>query len=196
MLETKGVKKHLKSGEVYFLNKKPSLIKIEEGIVKIYVLNSGGQERILFIALSGDYISDLQQEEGSTFYLQAKKNSRIRIFTPQELTDLWQDQQAFLAVFRSLSHQVAYLSQELKETSFNYLKARLANKLLYFNRYLQGEDYLDFSHQELADLMGVSRITITRGLKELAAAGLISKGRRKIKLLNSQGLQELVKGGE
>jgi len=47
------------------------------------------------------------------------------------------------------------------------------------------------THQEMADLVGVSRETLTRSLGELRRAGLIETGRRWLKVTDAQRLKDL-----
>ena len=48
------------------------------------------------------------------------------------------------------------------------------------------------THEELAQLIGISRANITTALAELTEQGLISKKRGKVKILDNNKLMELL----
>ncbi|MBO5975550.1 MAG: Crp/Fnr family transcriptional regulator [Oscillospiraceae bacterium] len=54
------------------------------------------------------------------------------------------------------------------------------------------EGYVAVTHEELAQLIGISRANITTALAELAEEGLVSKKRGKVKILDYNKLMELL----
>lgn len=191
----RGSRKYLQAEEVYFLRDNPAIVLVEKGLVKLYVLTPEGRERILFIAGAGDYVGGLDgEEESCTYYLQAKSSSRIKYFSHSELSEILSNTGGALALLESLDRQVGFLARELRESTFLPFRSRLASALLTFFHRHGRNGCLNFSHQELADFLGVSRITVTRGLQGLSKAGLISKGRKKLFLENHEGLQQVARG--
>jgi len=69
------------------------------------------------------------------------------------------------------------------------LKQRLARWLLMM-RDRSDEDALPITQSLLAEMLGVQRPTITNAARELERAGLITRGRRQVTILDRQGLTE------
>jgi CRP-like cAMP-binding protein len=94
--------------------------------------------------------------------------------------------------FRSLMYAYvqAFLEQVLVSVACNgahSLKQRLARWLLMM-RDRGDDDALQITQNLLAEMLGVQRPTITNAARELERAGLIARGRRKVTILDRQGL--------
>jgi len=94
--------------------------------------------------------------------------------------------------FRSLMYNYVYafLEQVLVSGACNgahSLKQRLARWLLMM-RDRGDDDALLITQDLLAEMLGVQRPTITNAARELERAGLIERGRRKVTILDRQGL--------
>ncbi len=72
-------------------------------------------------------------------------------------------------------------------------KAAFAIVFLY-NADTDDEGYVNVTHEELAQLIGISRANVTMALAELSEKNIISKKRGKIKLLDNSGLMTLLNG--
>ncbi|MGI5835383.1 MAG: Crp/Fnr family transcriptional regulator [Chloroflexota bacterium] len=53
---------------------------------------------------------------------------------------------------------------------------------------------LSFSHQELADFLGMTRETVTRILARLSRSGIIATDRNRVTVLNTEALREMANG--
>jgi len=94
--------------------------------------------------------------------------------------------------FRSLMYAYvqAFLEQVLVSVACNgahSLKQRLARWLLTM-RDRGDDDALQITQDLLAEMLGVQRPTITNAARELEGAGLITRGRREVTILDRQGL--------
>ncbi|GEM_PF-1268604 len=187
----------LSKDEVLFLNEEPpALAYIAKGLVKFYILNPAGKERILFLGKEGQYVSGLsQEEEDCRIYLQAKEDSRVLFFQDGEIENLLGNNEKESALLFSLFKQIDFLLGEIRDLTFNFFPSRLAGLLVQLKEEL-GEKGMCFSHQELADLLGVSRVTVTRVLGVFADQGLIEKKRKKIIIRDLDGLKLKARGGE
>ncbi len=189
--------KKLAKDEVFFLQESPPpLTYIDKGLVKFYILNSAGRERILFLGSEGKYISGLEQEdEDCRVYLQAKQDSHLVFFTENEIEKNFGNGKTNPQFLKSLFRQMNFLVKEIKAITFNNFPARLAGLLVYLVEEF-GNKHLFFSHQEIADMLGVSRVTVTRVLGNFTEEGLINKKRKKIIINDIQGLKLKAGGGE
>jgi CRP-like cAMP-binding protein len=96
--------------------------------------------------------------------------------------------------FRNLMYAYvqAFLEQVLVSVACNgahSLKERLARWLLMM-RDRSDSDLMPITQKLLAEMLGVQRPTITNAIRELERAGLIAPGRRRVTILDRQGLTE------
>jgi CRP-like cAMP-binding protein len=94
--------------------------------------------------------------------------------------------------FRSLMYAYvqAFLEQVLVSVACNgahSLKQRLARRLLMM-RDRADDDALQITQNQLAEMLGVHRPTVTNAARELERAGLIARGRQQVTILDRQRL--------
>jgi CRP-like cAMP-binding protein len=99
-----------------------------------------------------------------------------------------------MSAFRTLmfAYVPAFLEQVLASVACNAthnLKQRLARWLLAMRDRVDG-DQLFITQDLLADMLGAYRPSITHVARELERAGLIERGRRRIKILDREGLRK------
>lgn len=91
-------------------------------------------------------------------------------------------------LLRYTQSYVAQLSQNVACNRHHVLANRLARWLLEVQERL-GEMEFSLSHEFISQMIGVRRAGVTEGLGLLAEEGLISQGRRSIKILDLEGLK-------
>lgn len=138
--------------------------------------------------------------EGSTGFqaVFGAKTSSVRLLVQLAGTAAKMPRTAFLRamdtipVFRTLmySHVHAFLEQVMISAGCNgahSLKQRLARWLLMM-RDRNDDDTMALTQDLLAEMLGVQRPSITNTIHTLQRAGLISCGRRRVTILNRDGL--------
>jgi CRP/FNR family transcriptional regulator, cyclic AMP receptor protein len=101
------------------------------------------------------------------------------------------DPQVAVRLVWALSDRLAQAEARIEEMAFKGVPARLASLLL---RVATDTDWRGrrtlggLTHQQLAELIGTHRETVTVTLNQFKAAGLLELGRRRITLLNPEGL--------
>jgi CRP-like cAMP-binding protein len=78
------------------------------------------------------------------------------------------------------------VEQRLEDAAFKGLIPRLAGLLV---REARGDEIVGWSHQDIADHLGIHRETVTNGLNELKAAGAIAIGRRRLVVCDRRRLE-------
>lgn len=98
-----------------------------------------------------------------------------------------------LRFMESLGTRLNEVEQQLESIAFKSIPARLASLLLRLADEAQGEGNLvkGYTHQDLGEMLGTYRETITQTLNDFKSEGLIEIGRKKIMLEDRDRLEEL-----
>ena len=85
--------------------------------------------------------------------------------------------------------------ERLETLAYQRLEARLASALL--QRRDPADDVVrNLSQQELAEIVGASRESVTRCLHQMAAESLLKPGRRQVQLLDVPGVEALTRSSD
>jgi CRP-like cAMP-binding protein len=168
-----------------------SVYLIRSGEVEVYRL-AGRRRLVVQILHPGDMLGLIPHLQGRP----ARYNARA--ISPIEAVRLRPDAVTWLLQSRpTLCHQfVVYLAGHLErmarrveELSGAELPSRVATVLL--DQTLDGRRILRLPQATLADLIGASRPTVNRVLKDLAAAGMIRIAYRRVEILDAARLRAL-----
>ncbi|MFC2046634.1 Crp/Fnr family transcriptional regulator [Chloroflexota bacterium] len=91
-------------------------------------------------------------------------------------------------LMQAMGKRVVEAENRLEQMAYSTIAARLAALLLE----LEGDDpkgVVHATHQELADMLGTWRETISKTLQDFRQRGLVASGRRQLTLLDKRGLQ-------
>jgi len=95
--------------------------------------------------------------------------------------------QVALRMLEVLGRRLAEAEDRLQDLAYRTVSARLASLLLRLA--LEPDNRIDgLSHQQLGDMVGAYRETVTKVLGEFEIAGYVQLGRRRIGLLDRDGL--------
>lgn len=97
-------------------------------------------------------------------------------------------------LMQAMGQRVVEAENRLEQMAYSTIAARLAALLLD----LAGDarnGVVRATHQELADMLGTWRETISKALQDLRRRGLVSSGRRALTLLDREGLRTVAEGG-
>lgn len=169
------------TGEVMFLLKK--------GTVQIYRLSPEGRRLVIarlkpysfFGEMSvlgqGMYESFAEAEEKCLLCAMSRTDVEQHIFSRPQVV---------VRILKAVGDRMVEVEQMLEDAAFKGLVPRIASLLL---RESSGDEVTGWSHQEIADRLGVYRESATMALNEMKLAGLIEIGRRKIVIKNRKRLE-------
>ena len=83
------------------------------------------------------------------------------------------------------------LARLLATPSVKGIPARLATLLLRLAAAGASQELTDYTHQDLADLVGAYRETATQTLDDFKRRGLLELGRKRIQILDPDGLARI-----
>ena len=168
------------SGQVLFL--------LEKGRVQTF--RATGNKKLIIAELQPPAVFGEMGCIGQGMYhccAQALKLSRIRTISRGELEIVLRDSPDLTRRFLDLvSQRFLHVLRDLESTSFRNLLPRLAALLLVR---AEGDAVHGLTHRELAQYLGVYRESATAALGELRTAGIVSLGRKQIRILDRSRLE-------
>lgn len=170
---------------------------IVAGTAMHYADHEGGSRKIISFHSGGTVYPGYRQDD-------YKIELSLTTVALSEMTVLEFTKEQFGAMFRhntALSEAVvnwyaSYINRFLFETThqeYNSSLVKLCNLLflLHENQPAGSCGALDLSQDELAALLGISRVQLTRGLAVLRSKNIVSTGRNKVEILDLPLLSEL-----
>jgi CRP/FNR family transcriptional regulator len=169
--------------EVYF---------VARGVARVYRLSPEGREQVLAHLGPGEMFNLVPalDSEPSRASVDALTEVTLYIIPCQRFRQIMREnQEAALAVARSLAAEVRRLSDMVEDLALHTVRARLARFLL-----AQAEDPQRTSHRwtqaEIAAYIGTVREMVGRTLRAFDTAGLIRRQRGRIVVMDREGLEK------
>jgi len=174
------------------------VVLILSGIVKISRSATDGRVKTLALLRARDFFGEM------ALFLQAHERSA----TAEALTDVRAitiDQAEFekllveypkisLRMIQTLAHRLQSANRQIKTLALGDSHAKLADLLLWLKDEVAaagaGQPVIPLTHQELADMAGLSRETTTRLLNTLEKEGVVKLKNRQVALANLDALKK------
>jgi CRP/FNR family transcriptional regulator len=190
------IQRRLKKNTVVFHEGDPAsaFYVVKQGRVKVYKGSRDGREQVLSIMGDGQIFGDVPAFDGGPYPATAATmtDSEIYLVKVQDFNELVRRHpEIALKVIQVLGARLRQALELIRDLSFKQVPHRLAGLLIKLGQeYGQESDTgllisLSLSRQDLADIVGTSRETITRELKKMERAGLIRIDRRLITITDS-----------
>jgi len=194
------IKRRLKRNTVIFHENDPAaaFYLVKTGRVKIFKAGPDGREQVLAILGDGQIFGDVPAFDGGPYPATAATmaDSEIYLIRSEDFQDLVRRYpEVALKIIRVLGQRLRQSMELVRDLSFKQVPHRLAGLLLKFgDEYGSGTEAgilinLPLSRQELADIVGTSRETITRELKKLEREGILQVNRRLITIVDLEQLK-------
>lgn len=202
-LEEGCLKIEFKKGETIFKEGTPSqsIAYIREGFVKLSKKGIGRKEYILSISKKGSFlgIQNLNKKSKVNYTSAiAVTNTEVCFIDRNCFEELLKQNGTFATEVISyiFEDEMNYFDRFLNNVQ-QQLPGRLANALIYFSQKVYNDKTfsLNLTKSELGSLIGTSRESVTRLLKEFHDAGLIELDRNRITVLDIAKLEEIRKKG-
>jgi CRP-like cAMP-binding protein len=199
--------KNVAARTVFYAPDKPTevLFMIKKGRVRLFRLSADGKSITTAILEQGTFFGQLallgQQLYGN--FAEALTDCVICVVSRADArTYLIGDARIAYRVVETLGRRLLEIEQRLADAALKHVPARVASLLLQFAKKqidarnnggeLSAETIeIICTHEELAQMLGIHRETITRTLKEFSRLNYIRLGRGRIALLNANGLLDL-----
>ena len=200
MFEAVGQLLHYRAGELIYMQQDSAdiLYLIRKGRVRVYLSTESGEEVTLEIVEKGRIFGE------SSFVQDACRSTTVSAVTDTELVAcrlselgpaLCGSWELTSALLQMMSDTCDYLSRLVKRAYLYDRRERLAAFLLEQTA-VDNPDKgivdgaLPYTHEDLALVVGLSRVTVTRVLGEFQRQGWVECGYRKIRVRDREGLRQ------
>ncbi len=183
-------------GRVFYRPEEPGevLFILKEGRVQLYRISPEGKKLVITTlgphTLFGEMA--LLGTKMHNAFAEAVEDCLICVMSRTDLERLILNKpQVALRILDITGKRLRDAEERLENMAFKGIPARLASLLLRLSNE-QGEDTIrGLTHQDLAESVGTYRETATQVLNDMKGQGLIEIGRKRITILNRDGLEDV-----
>jgi CRP/FNR family cyclic AMP-dependent transcriptional regulator len=198
-LRKRGKERRFSTGQALFREGDPpsTVAVILDGSVKVTAAGEGGSEAVLAVRGPGSIVGEFAAIDRSPRFASVIAVQPVRALVvpcPAFEEFLAETPVAALALLRLVVARLREGDRRRVEIGTLEVEARVARRLLELARD-HGEDIdgrieirLLVTQDDLAGMVGASRQSVARALRELREAGLISTGRRSLAITDAAGL--------
>lgn len=175
---------------------------LRSGTVKLSKVDLGGHEKTLALLRPPEFFGEMAplSESSRSATAVAVDAVETMLLFGDDFHRLMRDfPRVGLNVNATLARRLRGMDDEAQVLSYQDAQGRVAYVLLRLHRagvveVGPGAPLVRLTHQELANMAGTSRETVTRALKALEAEGVIETRPKEILLTDTQGLEEILHG--
>lgn len=176
---------------------------LKVGSIQIYHLSSDGRKLITQTVTAGDCFGAFPTSMPASYttFAEAMSNSQLYVIAKGDMDTLLRNKPAIAYAFlKMMGQRLLELEERLTATTFQSVTARLTTLLLQLVQPQQHphspQAVHGYSHEDLADRLGVYRETVSAALRELKESGAIEIGRKHITINHPEQLETLAETGE
>jgi CRP-like cAMP-binding protein len=192
--------RHYKRGDILYQegNRISGFFCIHSGIIKVFKTGFDGKEQIIRFAKKGDIIAYRSVLSNELACTSAKVIEDCQVcFIPSEiLTSFIKTNPSYaLELLKLACHELGEANSFITDIAQKTVRERLAEVLLFLvNDFgLDNDSFLNISltREELANIVGTATESVIRLLSEFKSDKLVELNGRKIKILNTKGLEKI-----
>ncbi len=199
-----AIEKTYKKGDIIFLEGDPgeAFYLVKSGKVKVYKITADGREHIFTILTTGDVFAEVTLFNDIHYPATAEviEDAKIGMIRNKDLEDLiTSNSDIALGIIKIFSKKLFTSQQKVKELALGDTYMRIARILITF-----AEDHgtktkdgieirLNISRQEMANMIGTARETVSRALSQFRKEGSISIQGKKILIRDMKKLKSWIR---
>ncbi len=170
------------------------LFLLKEGRVQLYRISPDGKKLVIGTIFPGAIFGEMAligQGMHNTF-AEATEDCVFLVMSREDVERLLVTKpMVALRIFEELGSRLKETESRLEEIAFKGIPARLASLLLQLAAEHGGDTITGMTHQDLGEQIGTYRETTTQTLNTFKADGLIEIGRKRITILDREGLERV-----
>jgi CRP/FNR family cyclic AMP-dependent transcriptional regulator len=193
-----ALEKRIEKGETLLFegDRSEYIFFIVSGAIKVYKKHANGKEQILNITTAGDSLNDVSTFDGgeSAASMLAMTPVRLYAIKTEDMERLFSKNPKIARnVARVLASRVRRDSSLVEVLSFGQVISRLATLILKQGAAAGGTRLPHFNQQDLAAMVGTSRVVVNRSLRNMEEKHAIRLERRRIVIIDEKALKDLAK---
>jgi CRP-like cAMP-binding protein len=172
------------TGEVIFILKK--------GTVQLYRISPEGKKLVIYTLGDGTLFGEMSLlgQRLHNIFAEAITDCTICVMNRDEMERLLLSRpQIGLRMLEITGNRLRETEEQLEALAFKSIPSRLAALLLRLAR--DENEVTGLTHQDMAEMIGTYRETTTQTLNDMKAQGLLEIGRRRITILDKDGLRQI-----
>lgn len=203
----KAVKKTIQKNAVIFSPGDPGthIYYVVSGRIKIYSLAREGREVIYWFCTPKDFfgLAELCGGAQRTVFAEAVEKTELLCIGQRDFEELIQrNPEMSFALMRVFGSRIRKAHDTIKDLVTCDVRSRVAQLITKLGKVVgvQSEKGIElrnkFTHQEMADMIGATRTTVTEVISSFKRQGLIQYEAGKITILDSRKLIDLIQSAE
>ncbi|MDT2674416.1 Crp/Fnr family transcriptional regulator [Enterococcus dongliensis] len=184
-----------KGEQILTPNGEKQLVIVARGNMKVYQLSSNGKEQVLRVVEPGEYEGENQLfgVKNDALFGEALEPTEVCILRQQDFSNLLlKYPQLSLKLLEINATKMVKTEQQTQFLMMEKVEERLATYLLDLAKVAESDNLvLPMKMKELALFLGTTPETLSRKFKLLESKQLISRQRRKVTLLDPEGLEDI-----
>lgn len=167
-----------------------SFCYLKKGRVKVFMTSIDGAEKTLNTASHGEILGEgaFFDKKPRVSSARALTSSELIMIDKEKLTELIaKHPKLAFELLEILANRIRLLSTQLDSMTFMQADARIAQLLLES----EADGKVQLTHEEIANAVGVSRVTVSKTLGVFAKDGIIATEYRGVVIKNKDKLSEL-----
>ena len=162
---------------------------LKKGKIQIYIGSPNGMERVLSVFTGGNlfgkssFFDNMPRASGAKAL---KKSEIICIDKPMMMKLIGEHPQFAIDMLEYLSKTIRMFSNQIESMSFLQADKRIARFII--NNISNNDDKLICTHDEISEIIGASRVTVSKILSKFVKNGCIETKYRRIRVLDAEAL--------
>ncbi len=198
-----SLERNYKKNMLVFLEGEPgeAFYYIKSGKIKVYRSYEDGKEHIIHILGEGDVFGEATLFSGIPYPASSSvyEDATVGIVKNRDMEKLVMENPSLaLNLIKVFSKKLVFAQQKIRDLAFNDVFSRTANQILklaadYGRKSERGTELnIQLSRQELADMVGTTRETVSRAISKFKKEKSITEDKDKIIVLNEGKLKDWI----
>lgn len=180
-----AMKQYAKREVIFEPGDKDNVFIIKTGQVELYQLTADGKKVIIEVLKPGSIFGDLGSESPSDTFVEATVDSYVCSLNKNRFFSLVsQSPELSEKLMKNLFNRLLLVEKRMSSVAVDNAPQRLVKLLLSLGK-LQSKEHAEiaeqFTHEELAQMLGISRQTVTTLINQLERKGLVQRNGKSIR---------------
>lgn len=193
-----NVRKIAKGGIIYHQgDTATAFYYLKKGNVKVVMTSPDGMEKTLSTAADGEILGEAAFFDKMPRISSAVAMTNIEVTAVNErklLTLIRENPKLALELLSIQAARIRQLSAQIDSMAFMKADGRIAQILIQSVREINGEKTVSLTHEEIAGLIGTSRVTVSKILNRFKREGILKTDYGRLIIIDIDSLNKIING--